>query len=446
MENGCFTPEERAYLESLDAVFEVRARQIIYSKDFKINCMKRYHNGEKPSVIFAEAGLPSSLIGYKRIERAIYHWKEAEMKDALTTEEAPIIKRRNQVATIKRQKQKAVERQRFMRKRDEKYYKARIAKLEAEVEVLKAEGALAKQRGRAEKTLTKSEKFYLIAQIAAKRPQSQISAMCRALDVSRSGYYKWCNSSDVRDKKESADLIAKKQVEQAFLSHGFKKGSRQIKDSLLRDQGIVMNRKKIQRIMRKYDLIFSQRRKNPYYPIGSDGKPKVANNLLNRQFHQGIPRKVLLTDITYIPCTEGFSYLSVVIDGETDEVLAHVVSRSLEEKFILDTYDQLKHIQFAPGALSHSDRGCHYTARAFREKLDELGLLQSMSRKACCWDNASMESWFGRMKEVMGSTHNLSFEEVRKRVDSYIEYYNYHRGQKRLGWNTPKEYAAKLVA
>lgn len=266
MKNGRFAPEERAYLESLDAVQEAKACQIIYSKEFKIDCMKRYHDGEKPSVVFAEAGLPSSLIGCKRIERAIYHRKEAEKKDALIAEDAPSVKHRNQVIAIKRKRREAIERQRFMRKRDEEYYKARIAELEAQVEVLKAEGALAKQRGRAEKTLTKSEKFALIAQMAMRRPHIQVSAMCRALDVSRSGYYKWLNSAYAREKRESLDLAAKQQVEQAFLSYGFKKGSRQIKDSLLRDQGIVMNHKKVQRIMRKYGLIVHRKRKTPITP------------------------------------------------------------------------------------------------------------------------------------------------------------------------------------
>ena len=71
MENGRFTEDEREHLLSLDAVDEARAKSIVYSKQFKEECMRRYHAGEKPGVIFADAGLPSSLIGYKRIERAI---------------------------------------------------------------------------------------------------------------------------------------------------------------------------------------------------------------------------------------------------------------------------------------------------------------------------------------------------------------------------------------
>ncbi|MBQ9042915.1 MAG: IS3 family transposase [Eggerthellaceae bacterium] len=446
MKNGKFTPAERQQLLRLDAVDEVRAKSIVYSKQFKEECMARYHAGERPADIFASAGLPSSLIGYKRIERAICHWKEAERKGALCATDAPQVRHRNQVDTIKRAKRKAVERQRLMRDRERQRYEARIAELEAQVEVLKAESALAKKCGRAGRTLTKSERFALIAGVSQERPRTRISAMCQAMGVSRSGYYKWRKSAPARAAREAADLEAKEQVEQAFLSHGFKKGSRQVRDSLRRDQGVVMNLKKVQRIMRKFGIVFKRKRKNPYHPIGADGLPKVAPNVLDRNFHQGALRKVLVTDITYMPCREGFSYLSAILDAESDELIGHVVSLSLQEEFVLETFDQIKGEPLAPGALAHSDQGVHYMAKAYRAKLAELGLVQSMSRRACCWDNACMESWFGRMKEQIGPTSHMAFAEVCEKVDEYIEYYNYHRGQERLNWMTPKEYAAAMAA
>lgn len=103
-----------------------------------------------------------------------------------------------------------------------------------------------------------------------------------------------------------------------------------------------MSRKKAQRIARKYDLAPKRKRKNPCHPIGTDGLPKVAANVVNRQFRRGRPLKVVSTDITYLPGRDGFSYLSGVIDCETDIVLAHVTSNSMEEQLVLDTYDQLK--------------------------------------------------------------------------------------------------------
>jgi putative transposase len=468
MKNGRFTPDERKYLLSLDAVESVTARCIIYSKTFKQTCMQRYHQGERPGVIFASAGLPASLIGYKRIERAIYHWKEAENKDALCLTSAPSQKRKRRIETLKQEKRDAVARQRDIRERrikqmEEKLAKqkakserekekiiaaqaAEIASLKAQVKALKANGTLAKKTKRTPYATKKSERFELIFQLKSEDPNFNISAACKALDVSRRGYYNWVTATPKRVQRESADNLARKQIEQAFCSHGAKKGSREIVDNLVREQGIIMNRKKVQRIMRKFDIKFSRKRKNPYHPIGSDGMPKVADNVLNREFHQNILRKVLVTDITYIPYSEGFTYLSVILDAQSNEVLAYVASLSLEEKFVLDTFNQLKEMKLNKDVLCHSDQGAHYTARAYREKLAELSIKQSMSRKACCWDNACIESFFGRMKAQIGSTDKYTFDEVCATVDEYMDYYNNYRGQARLGWLTPKEYASKLAA
>lgn len=446
MKNGKFTKEERRYLEALDAVEEVQPHCIIYSRQFKIDCMNRYFSGESPSKIFAEAGLHASLIGYKRIERAIYHWKEASAKGSLVDFDAPRISKKRHTTKIRCKRREKAERRKRVEERERERYRARIAELEAEVEALKGESALVKQHGRANKPLTKSEKFSLIEEIQRNKPGIEIKALCKYLEVSRSGYYKWLSSDAMRKTKEHTDLATKKVVEQAFSAHGFKKGSRQIRCYLLRECGIRMNRKKIQRIMRKYNIVFRKRRKNPYAGLAKDANPKYASNLLDRKFHQGVPRKVLLTDITYHKCLSGHCYTSALIDAETNEPLAFVTSDSLSEEFVLDTLEQLKGTAFAEGALIHSDQGTHYTALAFREKIAELGLLQSMSRRACCWDNASMESWFGRMKEQIGPTYNLSTKEVRDRVAEYVEYYRYNRGQARLGWLTPSEYAETLVA
>ena len=468
MKNGLFTPEEREYLISLDAVESVTARSIVYSKSFKQDCMQRYHQGQSPSAIFAQAGLPSSLIGHKRIERAIYHWKEAESKDALCLTDAPPIKRKRQIDTLKQEKRDAVVRQRNIRERrieqmEEKLAKqkahseaelkkviarqeAKIAALEAQVKALKANGTLAKKTKRTPYATEKSERFELIFQLKNKDLNLNVSAACEALEVSRRGYYNWVDAADKRMQRETADSFAKEQVEQAFCSHGAKKGSREIVDNMAREQGVVMNRKKVVRIMRKFDITFSRKRKNPYHPIGTDGLPKVANNVLNRAFHQDVLRKVLVTDITYIPCTEGFTYLSVILDAQSNEVLAYAPSLSLEEKFVLDTFDQLKGMKFAEGVLCQSDQGTHYTARAYREKLAELGIGQSMSRRACCWDNACVESFFGRMKSQIAPTNKCTFKEVCAIVDEYVDYYNNYRGQARLNWLTPKEYASKFAA
>lgn len=190
-----------------------------------------------------------------------------------------------------------------------------------------------------------------------------------------------------------------------------------------------MNRKIIQRISRKHQLTCSPKRQKAVSPIGADGQTKVAPNAVNRDFRRGANRRMLSTDIAYLPVKDGFDHLSAIIDCETDVVLAHATSASPEEKLVLDTYDQLKGVELPENVWACNVRGVRYTARAYREKLAELEIGQSMSRRACCWDNAPIESIWGRMKEQIGATDNLTHEQVVKLVDDHIDYYNNERGQ-----------------
>ena len=150
MENGRFTREEREYLLSLDAVDEVRASSIVYSKAFKEEFMRRYLAGEGPGAIFASAGMPSSLVGYKRIERAAYHWREAAAKGALTATDAPGARHRAHVDRLRREKREAVARQREIREREVARERARTERQREirERRVAEAEGKLARQRER----------------------------------------------------------------------------------------------------------------------------------------------------------------------------------------------------------------------------------------------------------------------------------------------------------
>lgn len=468
MKKGMFTEDELYYLRSLDAVERAEPLRITYSKEFKAEFMRRYRAGERPKAIFESAGLRESLIGYKRIERACAHWREAEVKDALCLTDDKVPSRDDvrarerrraseRCAAIRASRDRKVaemedrlaKQKKRAKTREEKLIAsqaAEIAALKSQVRALKALGALARRTQRAPKATAKSERFGLISQLKADDPALNVSAACEALEVSRGGYYEWVKAEPARRAREEADLESYSQVKQAFEYKRARKGSRQIVDCLRRTQGVVMNRKKVQRIMRKFGLKYRERPKSPYRPIGSDGLPKVAANAVDRDFRRGAARQVVSTDITYLPNSGGFSYLSGVIDCETNELIAHVTSDSMEEGFVIETQRQLEG-QVIPGVTWEcSDQGVHYTARAYREKLGRLGINQSMSRRACCWDNAPIESFWGTMKGQIGPTAGLTHEEVSELVDEYIDYYNNERGQERLGWLTPKEYAATLAA
>ena len=213
---------------------------------------------------------------------------------------------------------------------------------------------------------------------------------------------------------------------------------------LHQEEPIIMNIKKIRRLMKKYNLFCPIRKANPYRRMAKALKTNnVAKNLLNREFEKHGPRKVLLTDITYIPYNNTRCYLSTIIDGFTKEVLAYVLSESLEIDFVLETVNQLinKHgIALTSETLIHSDQGCHYTSCSFIQLLKDKKLRQSMSRKGNCWDNAPQESFFGHMKDEINLDKCTSFEEVKNIIDDWIEYYNNERYQWDLAKLSPKEY------
>ena len=469
MKNGKFTKDERDYLNSLDAVSEVSSRQIIYSNSFKIHFMEMYEKGEKPGKIFADAGLSAQLIGYKRIERCCSRWKAAASQGCLEKNQAPQVRHNKRVETLKREKRKAVEKQREIRRREvekleeklkkqrqraktkeEKIIasqKAEIARLKSQVKALKANGTLARTSRRAPGTTQKSERFELIFQLKSNDENLIIEAACEALEVSKSGYYEYLKAFEKREQRILKDEADEAKIRQAYESHNAKKGSRLVVDCLLREQNVKMSRKKVQRHMHAMGISGYVKRKRPYKKIGVDGEPKIAENVVNRNFMTGKPLEVLSTDITYLPCSDaGFVYMSGVIDCETRRLLAYKCSTSMEEEFVIETHKQLKAYNLSPDVIEQSDQGVHYTAKAYREVLRTLGIRQSMSKRGCCHDNAPIESFWGRMKEQLGNTKDLTAQEIMKRVDEYVYYYNYCRGQARLGNLTPVEYERKLLA
>lgn len=272
-----------------------------------------------------------------------------------------------------------------------------------------------------------------------------VSILCNLSWVSRSGYYGWLAGEENRRLREEQDRQDFELIVTAYQFRGYKKGARSIYMRLLH-MGYRMNIKKIRRLMKKYSLFCPIRKLNPYRQMMREMRTnKVADNLVNREFKQHGPRKILLTDITYIPFLDGFVYLSVIIDGCTMQALAYVLSGSLEVEFVLETVNLLvrKHgISLQHETLIHSDQGCHYTSIRFQELVKDKGLIQSMSRRGNCWDNAPQESFFGHMKDEIG--HKVKewkhFEQAKQDIDDWMDYYNKDRYQWGLAKLSPNEY------
>lgn len=272
-----------------------------------------------------------------------------------------------------------------------------------------------------------------------------VSSMCKIAGVSRSGYYRWLKSAPQREAGEARDRADFELILNAYKYKGYAKGARQIYMRLLHE-GIRMNLKKIKRLMRKYQLRCTIRSINPYKALDREMRTnKVAQNLVNRQFRDFMPREVGLTDITYIPFKGTFCYLSTIKDVCTKEILAYAVSWSLKVDFVIKTMERLEEKHGNEGIermIIHSDQGCHYTSNRFIEKLKEDDFVRSMSRKGNCWDNAPQESFFGHMKdEISEKLIKCKTEvEVEALIDDWIEYYNTERYQWDLAKLSPMEY------
>ena len=293
---------------------------------------------------------------------------------------------------------------------------------------------------------TPGSKFQIIQDVLSREGNLlTVSDLCRTAGVSRSGYYNWLHSADARKKKEAADLEDFQLILDAYRFRGYDKGARGIQMRLLHlTPPVVMNIKKIRRLMNKYGLFCPVRKANPYRRMAKALRTShVADNLVNREFEDHGPRKVLLTDITYIPYNGRFCYLSTILDAFTKQILSYVLSESLELDFVLKSVEQLveRHgISLSTKTLIHSDQGCHYTSYRFIQIVKDAELRQSMSRRGNCWDNAPQESFFGHMKDEIDISGCERFQQVKDIIDDWMDYYNNDRYQWQLVKLSPNEY------
>ena len=290
------------------------------------------------------------------------------------------------------------------------------------------------------------ERFEAVREALADRKNIlTVQELCELAGVSRSGYYNWVNSEQVRKMREQKDREDLECIMEAYRFRGYAKGVRGIHMRLLH-MGVRMNVKKIRRLMRKYHLVCPIRTPNPYRRLQrSIRMGSSAENLVNREFGSRGPRAVLLTDITYIPLNGAFCYLSTILDGCTKQVLSYVLSESLEVDFVLETVQKMVHqhgISLKKETILHSDQGCHYTCIKFIQLVKNSSLRQSMSRKGNCWDNAPQESFFGHMKDELAEKipNWTCFADVQRSIDDWMDYYNNDRYQWDLAKLSPNEY------
>ena len=274
--------------------------------------------------------------------------------------------------------------------------------------------------------------------------QFKVSRMTDLLEVSKSGYYRHLKRTPGKRSQENAFLLAK--VKEVY-SQGRKcYGSPRV-TACLRQQGYKVGHNRVARLMKENHLQAKTKRKRVYTTDSRHSRP-VAENVLNRQFDVVEPNRTWAGDMTYVQTREGWLYLAVVLDLHSRKVVGWSMSDSMETELVLNAMTMaIQGRATAPGLVFHSDRGSQYASQAFQAYLKGFGLVQSMSRKGNCWDNACSESFFGTLKQECCDTVFTSRQEASRQIFEYIEvFYNRQRLHSTLGYLSPEQFERQSVA
>jgi len=272
------------------------------------------------------------------------------------------------------------------------------------------------------------------------RGEYPVRMMCRVLEVSHSGYYRWRKQgSSPREASDERliDLIRVLHTE-SYGSYGVRRIVRG-----LRQQGIVVNAKRIRRLMRQIGLKGKGEPKRFVVTTDSNHTNPIAQNHLGRRFTTDEPNRRWVADITYIWSEEGWLYLAVVIDLFSRMVVGWATSAVIDTSLVCLALEKaITKRDPLPGLLLHSDRGVQYASEEYRQLLQERGIVQSMSRKGNCWDNAVAESFFRSLKVEAIKGYKLhSREEAERRIFDYIEdFYNKRRTHSFLLYRSPRQW------
>jgi transposase InsO family protein len=275
--------------------------------------------------------------------------------------------------------------------------------------------------------------------IKARTSEFPVNVMCQMLKVSRSGYYAWLDRPLSARAQRRTRLLAAIQV--AHTSSRRLYGSPRVHAAVLAaGEPCCVNT--VARLMRRNGLRSKTKRKFKATTNSSHSLP-VAENLLGRDFHRDKPNEAWVGDITYIPTREGWLYLAAVEDLYSRRVVGWAMSERMTADLVIAALNMaIQARQPKAGLIHHSDRGSQYASHAFGRMLKAHGIVASMSRKADCYDNAVMESFFATLKkELISFADYATRDEARKAIFEYIEaYYNRTRRRSRLGNVSPADF------
>ena len=263
-----------------------------------------------------------------------------------------------------------------------------------------------------------------------------VERMCQLAEVSRAGFYRYLR----RGWKWEEEVALRSAVQDVVIDHRWRYGYRRVTEDL-RARGMIVNHKRIARIMREDNLLVVRR--DRCRPRGHTVRAaRVYLNLAKRMTLLG-PNQLWVADITYIRLACEFVYLAVVLDVFSRKVIGWALGRSLKAQLPISALERaIANRMPPPGVVHHSDQGVQYASKEYMETLRKHKMLPSMSRPGNPYDNATCESFLKTLKrEEINATTYRDFEDLQKRLDEFIEgYYNVCRLHSALGYRSPEDF------
>jgi putative transposase len=276
--------------------------------------------------------------------------------------------------------------------------------------------------------------------VLAEKARTPVSVACELLGVSTSGFYSWASRAPSDRALSDAWLIER--IKTAHAENRGVYGSRRVTAELRLGHGVVVSRKRVQRLMRQAGLSGLVARKRGRTTIRVPGV-RVADDLVERRFRPEAPDVLWVADVTYLRTWEGWVYLAAVQDAYSRRIVGWSMADHMRSELVVDALEMALHRRRpAPGLVHHSDQGSQFVSLAFGQKARDAGIAVSMGSKGCAYDNAVAESFFATLKKEL--VHRRSWPTRRELISEVFEFiegfYNTTRRHSTLGYLSPAQF------